>query len=364
MLGTNRSSRLNLGECCPRLRSSGTSAIKPDLLAVQPFDSTCTEALSAHVMNRTAMRAIGLVVVVASFGFLANQVTSQIDDLAEYDVPFEFYLTLCVASAVYGSLLLTNVAALSSILHGLGNRTADLFAVCDVVGHANVAKYLPGNVFHYVGRQVLARHYGWEQWSVAVASVLESIIVTTASLFLVLLTSLASSPELSSVTGKPIRVVAAVLCLFVAGTFVGLRIQRLRALVSKVIDLNATFDFLMSWRTVTPLCFYVVFFLASGLLLVALTAALEQNSTYEIIPSVLACYIGSWFLGYVTPSAPGGIGIREAALVYGLSPLVGEPAALLLAIAVRVMTTSGDIILYLLAMGSRRFAAGQRGASC
>ena len=59
-------------------------------------------------------------------------------------------------------------------------------------------------------------------------------------------------------------------------------------------------------------------------------------------------FIISWFLGYITPGAPGGIGVRETALILMLSPILGKESTLMASIILRLVTTISDVIAFLL----------------
>jgi hypothetical protein len=64
-------------------------------------------------------------------------------------------------------------------------------------------------------------------------------------------------------------------------------------------------------------------------------AVLGESAAPGLMPAA-AAYIGSYVAGIIAVFAPGGLGIREAALVALLSPAIGAPAALFLAIAARL----------------------------
>ena len=86
-----------------------------------------------------------------------------------------------------------------------------------------------------------------------------------------------------------------------------------------------------------------MFFIGSGLLVVALCKSLAgANRVMELIG------IGSaaWLVGFVVPGAPGGLGVREAVLIAGLSA-VALPAteATAVALAYRFVTMVGDVLV-------------------
>ncbi len=62
----------------------------------------------------------------------------------------------------------------------------------------------------------------------------------------------------------------------------------------------------------------------------------------------------AWVAGYLTPGAPGGVGVREAMMVLLLPPVVGSGVAVGLAFTLRIATTLGDLVAFLAGMVVRR----------
>ena len=85
----------------------------------------------------------------------------------------------------------------------------------------------------------------------------------------------------------------------------------------------------------------LVFFLLAG------TALRTLHPQPDALPFDVWCGWLSlaWIVGYVTPGAPAGIGLREAVLALGLSPALGESGALALALLYRLVTTIADGVI-------------------
>ena len=78
------------------------------------------------------------------------------------------------------------------------------------------------------------------------------------------------------------------------------------------------------------------------------TLALRLTCAHpEVLPFAAWCgwLALAWIVGYVVPGAPGGLGLREAVLVLGMSPVVGEAEAMAIALAYRLVTVVADAIL-------------------
>ena len=102
------------------------------------------------------------------------------------------------------------------------------------------------------------------------------------------------------------------------------------------------------------LCFaqicHLIFFTLMGLLLYLLVGInLQGNQPPPPLTVIIAANAVAWVAGFVTPGAPGGIGVREFVLVMLLKPYGLAEVAVTVAAQMRLVTVAGDFIFYLLA---------------
>ena len=199
---------------------------------------------------------------------------------------------------------------------------------------AQLAKYLPGNVFHLAYRHVSARSEGVGHRALAVALALESVFVIAAAAILAL--GVASDPRLDALVPRAYQLIrAAPLLALIAwiGVIIGARRWSGGGRSSRAIAASSAI----------ALAIDIVFFVLAG-------CALRLLSEH---PAALptAAWLGwlalAWAAGYVTPGAPAGIGLREAVLVLALGPALGQADALAVALAYRLLTLIADGILAL-----------------
>jgi len=50
-------------------------------------------------------------------------------------------------------------------------------------------------------------------------------------------------------------------------------------------------------------------------------------------------------VGFVTPGAPGGLGVREGLMLLMLAPVYSTASSAILVIALRIATTLGDVLI-------------------
>lgn len=299
--------------------------------------------------RRMLLRMAGWVVVFASLAFLGQRIWAS--ELWTFDeLRPGAAAVVCLAGAmiyaVNGLLLST---AWWAWLRWAGQRDARLSVCHGVYGRTQIAKYLPGNVFHFAGRHVLGRRAGFDHKPMVAAAVMEVVGLVSAA------TAIAVSgvgwfgvqqattrfPPWAAAIGVAVLVALPVLAAMTATRLPGrLRVET---------DPSAG-----RWQMVRALAFpyvcYVAFMAVAGGLLVPAV----RFGTIDAAPAPAQLIVGvfalSWLVGFLTPGASGGLGVREAAMVVPLSPYIGEPQAILAALIMRMITFGGDFGFYALAM--------------
>ncbi len=92
----------------------------------------------------------------------------------------------------------------------------------------------------------------------------------------------------------------------------------------------------------------------TGLGGVLITSAFGLQSEVSFVGSV-AAFVGAWVIGFLAFPIPGGIGVREGALVFALAPWMPPHEAVLVAAASRLVATAAELVSGLIgaAIGSR-----------
>jgi hypothetical protein len=205
-----------------------------------------------------------------------------------------------------------------------------------VYGRTQIAKYLPGNCFHFVGRQLLGRTLGHSQGALALASALE------AALLVALAAGLAAPLAQSWLGGwawlLPLAATAGVLLLSSAGRLLPAR--------------------WLPWPERPPpgrmlaalACHGTFFTLVAGLLWLLAAAALGAAGGAPGLPTCLSALALAWAAGFVVPGSPAGLGVREAVLIVALESTLAHEASAVVALAFRLLTTAGDGVFCLLAL--------------
>lgn len=202
---------------------------------------------------------------------------------------------------------------------------------------SQVGKYLPGNVAHLAARHTLGRERGYSHSTLLAAAVLESAVLVAVALGLGAgvaerVVDAGRLPEWLRplIDGAPLASLAALPLL--------LWLARRR----RWVDATGSWSRALVELAGVYLLSMVFFLAAAGCFLLLLPGAETLRGT-----SVVAWFATAWLLGFVLPGAPGGLGVREAVLLLGLAPVLGEPQAALGAVLLRIVTLSGDGLMSL-----------------
>ncbi|MCG8572436.1 MAG: hypothetical protein MJB14_20075 [Spirochaetes bacterium] len=207
----------------------------------------------------------------------------------------------------------------------------------------NVAKYLPGNIFHFAGRHYILRKY--------IKSDIQLVLINLSEIGFFLLSSflLFSIGIFSNIITIPADLADQVnIKIVVILSIVGIIVSAILFLIFNKKILNE-FKRLLKFRTIKNICIlilsYFSFFIITGLLYTSTVRFffLVELSFIQYL-FFICVYSFSWLLGFVVPGASGGLGVRESVLVLMISPFYGAEIALSSGIIFRIITISGEIL--------------------
>lgn len=201
------------------------------------------------------------------------------------------------------------------------------------IGMSQIAKYLPGNVAHFIGRAVLVKDID-SKADITYAMLIETIFLSlTALLFASLWSALYYLPaEINAIS------VVVITILFFISTFILVEVLK-RKLNANWILYNTLFYILALNSLSFFLHGYVIYLIAS----------LFSNIPGLSILQYTLGFSSAFLVGYLLPGAPGGIGVREYAFVLLFSAFLGAGIALEVIVIHRLLTIIGDLLFFLTA---------------
>ena len=242
-----------------------------------------------------------------------------------YYIGAELRPILLKANVLYGSVayallygcLLFVLAYCWALLVKAAGRSDELrlMALTCAYWISSIAKYLPGNVFHFVGRQ----------WLVA-------------SVLMLVSRGVVSEQISSSATWLAGALVALTL-------IVSLPTSRRWLCKSLGIVTGNSEVRMPGIRTLATVgAMYGLFFFAMAAIAAGCYQLLQPLNGQGAF--IAASFLLAFIIGYVVPGAPGGMGVREAALLGLLGVVMPQAIALSLAVLIRFVTTVGDLVFF------------------
>lgn len=279
--------------------------------------------------------------------FFIGYATEHIHELPSLSWDRRTWLLLAVSVLLWAGVIFLGAVIWWNLLVDLNQRLS-WRACLYVYGIAQFGKYLPGNVGHHVGRVVLAKQAG-----IPVVSTLQTMLIELAwGVGVASGIAFIGILQLGHVDLPPGYLVLLMASAMLV-PWVGLNAFRafFPGLVARVTA-GAGIRLPRPKSMVIAGFLYFVTFLMVGLLL-DLQARILFGANSSQILTLTAIFAWSWIAGYITPGAPAGLGVREAVLVSSLTPLYGASIAVGLAVSLRLVTTIGDGVVFLVALAVR-----------
>ncbi|MDZ8050517.1 MAG: lysylphosphatidylglycerol synthase domain-containing protein [Aulosira sp. ZfuVER01] len=202
------------------------------------------------------------------------------------------------------------------VLHEL-NQPVQSLEFIQVYLKTNVAKYLPGNVWHHYGRIIAAKNATGSIGAATLSVVLEPLLMAAAALIIIVL----FGTEFAVANTNIVWQILQFLCL--AGILCALHpwflnpvirfVQRLKAKKLEK-DSNSSFNLKIERYPLRPLLGELGFLGLRGTGFILTLFALGPLNASQI-PLLLGAFSFAWLLGFVVPGAPGGLGVFEATAI-------------------------------------------------
>lgn len=235
---------------------------------------------------------------------------------------------LLLSMLAYGLSHISTAMAWPLTLYGMGQPMPLLIGI-KIGLVAQIGKYLPGNVAHYLGRAALASDSGVSIRTSGISTAMELLSALLAAA-LVACVALAINPaplaflhaRIEDITATTIMTLLSVVTIIGAAYYIMRKGYGMKVFWGPVFYLGISF-LLSGWS----------FSLILGAVGIKISAA-----------AVISVFVLAWTLGFVVPGAPAGLGVREAILIAFLAPWATNGEALICAMLHRVITACIDLI--------------------
>jgi hypothetical protein len=293
-------------------------------------------------MGRKIARAFGIVLLAVSVVYFILAAWKYAGDLPPIAWTGVTAATLGLALAAYLLQFLTAGFAWHLWLEAVGERTRPTLAIA-LFSFSQFAKYVPGSIAQHIARVALGKRHGFSMQGMVVTLGLETAWALFAGIAVAVCALAFATPVLpqGGALPSPLRIATvAAITLAVPVAAVWLLGARRPALLERWFGPTR----LSRPRLRTfGLCFlvYCLNLAICGWILNLLARQVFGVADDHLLVSI-GVYAAAWVAGFVTLVSPGGIGVREAVLLAGLTPAYGAGTALGIAILYRLLTSLGD----------------------
>jgi uncharacterized membrane protein YbhN (UPF0104 family) len=312
-----------------------------------------TKKVNARI--RTIGRVVGIVLVVLASIYFIGILSRYAENLPSISWDITTIAALGGASLTYLLVIGVGILIWHLLLKGVGEspgiiETGAIFTV------SQFSKYIPGNIAQHVSRLAISTARGWDAARVLLTMIIEASWAVLASSFLAFIALIifddsAAASDFSLPSPLQLIAVACFVILIPIGAFILIRniIPRFFPRLSNLSHMQ------FPSLALLVLCFMLSIF---GFVLQGVMVTILANGIFSVASSNFLVIIGifavAWVAGFLTPGAPAGLGIREAILVAGLTPIYGGGVALGVAIAARLVTMMTDGLAFLMGLAASR----------
>lgn len=278
------------------------------------------------------LRSVLLLVVLAAFYFLYQVYAENRSVIADWRMPNGGWLLGAGLAITYAGLLWLLAEAWHRLL---GANVARTVSHASFLG-AQLGKYIPGGVVHLVGRHSWLAGKGVNHKKLLKAAFWEALaMILVASLIACALLVICAGSADASLTIPFIgRVANWTIAMAGVGAFAGLVV--LQHVMNR--DMGASV-----WPVFGLIA---LFFIGQTVLFLMCAAAVLPSMDIMLAPAFLL----AWVIGFIVIGAPGGLGVREAALVALTGGHVSPGDALLIGALFRLLSMAGEGCGYLIAL--------------
>jgi glycosyltransferase 2 family protein len=210
----------------------------------------------------------------------------------------------------------------------------------------NVAKYLPGNIWHFYGRINIIYQGGCDLGIASISVLLEPLLMAASAL---LITLISHGIGLISISQNSFLLTIEILILVI--TLISFHPRIINKVIHQVGKLKfknkpqeteAKKTYIKSYPLI-PLLGELLFLILRSLGFLLIVMSLNPIPLSQI-PILISAFSFAWLLGLIIPGAPGGIGIFEATIITLLNDQFSGEIIIVSAIIFRFISILAEVI--------------------
>lgn len=300
------------------------------------------QVMKKRQKSNKALKIFGNIIMILAIIFIAKKLISYDVDYSQIFLGNSLWIYLLLM-VVYAFCVISMSIPWKNMVYIITGEKIDFIEVAVVSTKANVMKYIPGNVFQYIGRNELAVNKGLKHADIAISTILDVIINLTAIFSMTIIffyrTFVTWGKEYIKWYHWTILTILVFAVFIVAVCFRERIFSRYGTVVKRI---GSKEGILTVVKNIITYCFLSV--ITTAIYMVVLFVVGREMYSPDTYLVMAGAILVSWILGFITPGAPGGIGIRETILVMLLNGIMSEEVIVLGAVVNRVVSILGDLL--------------------
>ena len=293
---------------------------------------------------------VGTILMIVALVFVFRRLYQMREDL-DFSILSNAWVLVALLLVVLLESITVILASVNyrGIVVSISGVFVEFHVAIKVYNIANMYKFIPGGLLQVLGRNRMAiETEGLRHRKVALATLLEGILWVLAALIL----SIVYSFHHFVYYIRQLDVLPLMPPIFILILIITIPIlYRFRNPLQTILkNINADANGRLRMILIKYLIFMLAMISLWGLSFLATLTILGQPLTLGLGITIVGLYILSWLLGFLTPGAPSGLGIREFVLLMSLGGIIHEEILLSAIVIHRVLQIAGDIVAYVMAM--------------
>lgn len=275
--------------------------------------------------------------------FLVSYVIKNWNKIGEFEYEISWAFLALSFLSLLGSLFFLPLA-LRNIVKVLGYEIS-IRKMCLILFYSQIAKYLPGGIWGYVGRVYLYKKEGMSARDASTCVFLETLLVLLSGVFIFFMSFwfLDKIPSIKWMPSKYIHeigIFGLIILLFLIHPKI---LNLLWGLIpARIRKDNLKFDY-SYFSLLKPGLFLVFFWFGIGIGFWLLIRSFFYINPY-LLPITTGAYVLAWIVGFLAFFTPGGLGAREAVLVLSLNLYLPIYISAVIAASARIWWVIGELI--------------------
>ncbi len=268
--------------------------------------------------------------------FLINAIAKNWTEIININFTFHSFINLAIALILNVLGYIWSGYIWTVILKSL-NQPVQVLLMIKIYLKTNIAKYIPGNIWHFTGRIIGVKDAGGSIVAATISTLLEILLMISAALFLAFLGIKTQYIILQIIALMLILIVIHPRCL-------NPLLKMSKKIKFKQENNDNNEELKIEKYPFLILLGEIIFLILRGMGFIVVLMSVKSVNL-EQIPLILSSFSISWLLGLIVPGAPGGMGIFELSVIALLSQQFAPGIIIPVVALFRLITIISELIL-------------------